>query len=93
MLPFHLCPSIDRLTKKFAEFVTRSLGEILTPERLQEMKATLEQTAQDWKRKGNPYGGMLELEVSDLEGEPLENRFLYAAFVGQLNRWRVLAQE
>ena len=61
----------------------------MTPERVEEMKHCLETTSQTWLREGNPYGALLQIELSYLETEdPSTNPFLHAGFLGQLQHFQ-----
>lgn len=79
----------DKMAEQFTESIKRAIREIMTPERVEEMKHCLEQTSQTWLRAGNPHGALLQIELSYLETEdPSTNPFLQSGFLGQLQHFQ-----
>jgi hypothetical protein len=79
----------QRQADKFAEFIRRSIGEVMVKERVQQMKDALKKTAAQWLRAKNPQGAWLEIELAWLDSvAPVDNPFLYAGYLGGIHKLR-----
>jgi len=75
----------EEMATQYMESIKRAIREIVTPERVEEIKLYLEKTSQTWLRARNPQGAALQIELSYLDtAEPSTNPFLYAGYLGQL---------
>ncbi len=100
LLPFnrleekYVAENIDPSTadpQKTAEDTVKSirdsLVEILTADRLQEIKRDLERVSQQWQREKNKWAMPLQAEIGWLDDYSVEeNRFFMAAYAGQIRR-------
>jgi hypothetical protein len=79
----------QELANQFAEYVRRTLAEVMTRERTQRMKADLQRLSAEWLRARNWMGAAIPAEIYWLDSvAPAENPFLYAAYVSEMKRWR-----
>lgn len=71
----------------FARVLQALVGEIMTPERQATLKEDLDTIIREWEQSSNTQSMLLEMERDAMTGiEPAENRFIFAALVGQLRR-------
>lgn len=77
----------DRAAEIMVSVMDESLAEIVTPERLHQIKTELGKLVEKWFREGNKYAGALRLEVEYLdEEEPASDSFARILFLSQLQR-------
>ena len=78
---------IEHVAKPLTECIERTVREIATPQRIQQLVKDAKQTARGWLRQGKPEGILLEVEGRLLaDDQTPENYFLYILFAGQLRR-------
>lgn len=79
----------EQVSNRFIEIIRESLVEIMTPERLQEMKTDLEKLSKKWLRSKNKWASGLMTEIYWLDDlEILENQFLLIVYTNQLKHFK-----
>ncbi len=100
LLPFHRmqakieAENVDLATadpqktaQDLIQYMRDSLVEVLTPDRLQEIKRSLERVSQQWQREKNKWAMPLQAEIGWLDDYSVEeSRFFMAAYAGQIRR-------
>jgi len=75
----------DEMSKRSFEIMRQAIAEIMTPERFRRFHEDVKQTAETWIHARQKWAAALQAELSYLdENQYEENKFILAAFLGQL---------
>jgi hypothetical protein len=82
-----LVQSSEEMRERIFDAVRQALSEIMTPERFRRFREEVDQTATNWLRTHQKWGAALQFELGYLDGDQYEeNKFILAAFIGQVYR-------
>jgi hypothetical protein len=85
--PFTQAQPSEEIRARIFEAVRQAITEIMTPERFRHFREDVEKTVTSWLRTRQKWGAALQFELSYLDGNQYEeNKFILAAFVGQIYR-------
>lgn len=85
--PFTELQFSDATRDRVVENIRRAVAEIMTPQRFHRFREDVERAAANWVRARQKWGAALQVELSFLDGDEYEeNKFILAAFVGQVSR-------
>lgn len=85
--PFTQVQPSEEMHEHIFEAVRQSLSEIMTPERFRRFREDVDKTATNWLRTRQKWGAALQFELGYLnDGQYEENKFILAAFIGQIYR-------
>ena len=75
----------DKMQERVFDAVLQATTEIMTPERFRRLRKDVQTTAKSWFRTRQKWAAALQFELGYLNGDQYkENRFLLAAFIGQI---------
>ncbi|MGC1375090.1 MAG: hypothetical protein WA821_02640 [Anaerolineales bacterium] len=78
-------PKSDEMSKRTFELIRQVIAEIMTPERFRRFREDVKRTAEAWFHARQKWAAALQAELSYLdENQYEENKFILAAFLGQL---------
>jgi len=85
--PFSQVQPSEEMRERIFDAVRQALSEIMTPERLRRFREEVDKTAIHWLRTRHKWGAVLQFELGYLDGSQYEeNKFILAAFIGQVYR-------
>jgi len=85
--PFTQAQPSEEIRERIFESVRQALSEIMTPERFRRFREEVDKTATNWLRTHQKWGAALQFELGYLDdGRYEENKFILAAFIGQVYR-------
>jgi hypothetical protein len=85
--PFTQVQPSEEMSDRVFEAIRQALVAIMTPDRFRHFREDVDKTATDWVRAGRKWGAILKFELDYLDAEQYEeNRFIVAAFIGQVYR-------
>lgn len=77
----------DETRGRFFDILRQTIAEIMTPERQKRFRGDVQAKARTWLRERRKWAAALRAELIWLEGTQYEeNRFVLAAFMGQVKR-------
>jgi hypothetical protein len=86
--PFTQAQPSEEIRERIFEAVQQAIIEIMTPERFRRFREEVDKTATNWLRTRQKWGAALHFELGYLlDGDQYEeNKFILAAFIGQIYR-------
>ncbi|MEJ2351760.1 MAG: hypothetical protein P8Y03_18390 [Anaerolineales bacterium] len=77
----------DETRERFLDILRQTIAEIMTAERQERFRSDVQAKARTWLRERRKWGAALQAELNWLEDTKYEeNRFVLAAFMGQVKR-------
>ena len=85
--PFTQAQPSEEIRERIFEAIRQAVTEIMTPERFRHFREDVDKMATNWLRTRQKWGAVLKFELDDLDGDQYEeNKFILAAFIGQIYR-------
>jgi hypothetical protein len=85
--PFTQVQPSDEMRERTFDAIRQAITEIMTPERFCSFREEVERTAKHWFRTHHKWAAALQFELGHLDGDEYEeNKFVLAAFIGQIFR-------
>jgi len=85
--PFTQVQPSEEMSERIFDAVRQAITEIMTPERFHRFREDVDRMATNWLRTRQKWGAALQFELGYLDGDQYEeNKFILAAFIGQIYR-------